>query len=150
MARVRRDANANLYDGERLQCPEDKSNRAKCRSHELIELELGRRFVTPTMSNLDRYRRGSAELHTHFGIRSEGHRNPDLDFCVVSKKLIWSQPGGRTHDSLTRCGDDDHGLFQARADGNEFTMLISVLQATDDVQDVLVGTMRQENTAAHV
>lgn len=143
MARMRRDANANLSDGERLQLPEDKSNRAKRHSHEPIELELARRFVTPTISNLDRYRRGSAELHVHFGIRSEGHGNLELDFCAVSKKLIWPQPCGTAHDSLTRCGNDDHGLFQARADRNEFTMLISVLQATDDVQDVLVGTMRQ-------
>ena len=144
MPEMRRDANAGPSpNDERLQLSKDEPNRGQRSCHGSIEVELARWFVSLTMSNLDRYRCSSAELHLHFGIGGDRHRNLDLDFCAVSKELIWPQARRRAHNSLITGSDDDLRPFQAGANCDEFTMLISVLQTADNRQDTAVSEMRQ-------
>ena len=144
MPRMRRDASAKLFaNGIGLDQPKQKSNGGQCLSHRSVELELARWLVTPTMSNFDRYRRGSAELHLHFGIRSERHRNGETDFCAVSNEFIWPEVCGGADEGPVSRSDDDGRPSQTSTDCNEFTMLISILQAADDGQDALLRPVRQ-------
>ena len=142
MSRVRRGANPSRSSyGEWLQLSKNEPDRAQGAYHRSIEVELARWFVPSSMSNLDRYRCGSAELHLHFGIGSDWHRKLDLDFCAVSKELIPPHPSRRAHDSLIMSSDDDLRPLQAGADCDELTMLIGVLQTADDRQDTGVGAI---------
>ena len=121
-----------LPNDERLELPDKKPDGSHAAAHGSVQLELARWDVLATLSNLDRYRCGSAELHVHFGISGYRNRHFEVDLCAVSQELIRADIARGTDDRFRGRGDGHQRFFKTTPDGDQLAVLVGVFEATND------------------
>lgn len=126
-----------------FQVIEDMADFKKCHVHDTINQVKVGGLISAGSTYLDQYLYGASELHIHFGWmdKREHLRGNDVaEHCIVLKKVLpcsqdvgqlnWSRKVGNTETSPE--------ISPTTADGDNFTVLVSVFEATNDSQ---YGTM---------